>query len=114
MSEHTPEYRNFRGPFFIRDCPGRREIRCESGRYIAESAKSGAPGIDAELAKVIRQMAAAPLLVEAAEEFRDCVLNERHHLEDAGLDNDQINAVLGLFDDTFSAALQQAEGGEDA
>lgn len=65
MSEHTPEYRNFRGPFFIRDCPGRREIRCESGRYIAESAKSGAPGIDAELAKVIRQMAAAPLLVEA-------------------------------------------------
>lgn len=35
------------------------------------------------------------------ERFRDAVLNERFQLEEGTLNNDQINAVLALFDDQF-------------
>lgn len=48
-------------------------------------------------------------------EFRDAVLNGRHQLE-CLLDNDQTNAVLGLFDDVFEdvfAAHQTTEGHTD-
>lgn len=45
-------------------------------------------------------------LVTSCEEFRDSVLNQRHQLEEPCLDNDQINAVLGLFDDTIGMALR--------
>lgn len=31
--------------------------------------------------------------------IRDAVLHERYQLEDAGLDSDQVNAVLGIIDD---------------
>ena len=34
-------------------------------------------------------------------DLRDNVLHERHQLAEAGLDNYQVNAVLGLIDDAF-------------
>lgn len=39
------------------------------------------------------------LLSDAIETIRDSVLNERHQLAEAGLDCDQVNAVLGIIDD---------------
>lgn len=51
----------------------------------------------------------AERLKAACEEFRDCVLNGRHQLESPCLDGDQTNAVLGLFDDTVTALLDQPE-----
>lgn len=47
-------------------------------------------------------------LRSALEEFRDSVLNGRHQLESV-LDNDQTNAVLGLFDDSLLSQSFQAE-----
>lgn len=47
---------------------------------------------------------------ERASAFRESVLNERHQLAEAGLDNDQINAVLGLFDDAFGDACYSSSG----
>ncbi len=44
---------------------------------------------------------AEPALIE----FRDSVLNERHQLEDAGMDSDKTNAVLSLFDDLLGDFL---------
>lgn len=46
---------------------------------------------------------------EACEEFRDAVLHQRHQLAENGMQNDQINDVLGLFDDTIGAALPLRE-----
>jgi hypothetical protein len=40
----------------------------------------------------------------STEEFRDAVLNQRWQLESPMLDNDQTNAVLGLFDDRVTDA----------
>lgn len=37
-------------------------------------------------------------LLERLGEFRDCVLNDRHELEQPCLDGDQTNSVLALFD----------------
>lgn len=48
-------------------------------------------------------------LLAACEDFRDSVLHGRHHLESV-LDNDQTNAVLGLYDDTIGAAVAKAKG----
>jgi hypothetical protein len=36
-------------------------------------------------------------------EMRDAVLNERGSLAEAGLDSDQVNAVLGVIDDYMPA-----------
>lgn len=36
---------------------------------------------------------------EAIETIRDSVLHERFQLAEAGLDSDQVNAVLGIIDD---------------
>lgn len=38
-------------------------------------------------------------LAEGIGQIRDCVLNERNQLAEAGLDCDQVNAVLGIIDD---------------
>lgn len=38
-------------------------------------------------------------LTEAIETIRDSVLHERFQLAEAGLDADQVNAVLGIIDD---------------
>lgn len=38
-------------------------------------------------------------LSNAIEDIRDSVLNERFQLAEAGLDCDQVNAVLGIIDD---------------
>lgn len=54
---------------------------------------------EAELAAALATIAE---MREALEEFRDAVLNGRHQLEAPCLDNDQTNAVLGLFDDILS------------
>ena len=45
------------------------------------------------------------VLRDAADEFRDSVLNQRHGLAENGMTSDQINDVLGLFDDTIGTAL---------
>ena len=42
----------------------------------------------------------------AFEEARDAVLHCRGPLEDAGLDNDQVNAVLSVLDDSFAFAFE--------
>jgi hypothetical protein len=47
-------------------------------------------------------------VVASSNEFRDAVLNQRHQLEEPCLDNDQTNAVLGLFDDTIGNTLSRA------
>lgn len=39
-----------------------------------------------------------------AEEFRDSVLNQRGPMAENGMTGDQINDVLGLFDDLYTAA----------
>lgn len=41
----------------------------------------------------------AKKLSMALDEIRDAVLHKRFQLAEAGLDNDQINAVLGIIDD---------------
>jgi hypothetical protein len=63
---------------------------------------------------------AALAITEAAErlealsaaigEIRDAVLNERFQLAEAGLDSDQVNAVLGIIDDCDPRVL---EGGSN-
>jgi hypothetical protein len=47
-------------------------------------------------------------LVVKANEFREAVLHERYQLAESGLDGDQVNAVLGLFDDTIGSLLARA------
>jgi hypothetical protein len=42
---------------------------------------------------------------ETLEQFRDDVLQQRGPLAENGMTSDQINDVLGLFDDAFEAAL---------
>lgn len=49
----------------------------------------------------------------ASEEFRDSVLNQRHQLAENGMDNDQVNDVLGLFDDTIGAVLTHSPATEE-
>ncbi len=46
--------------------------------------------------EVMMQMLIAWL--DAWETVRDAVLNERHGMADAGFNNDQVNAVLGIQD----------------
>lgn len=41
------------------------------------------------------------------DDIRDSVLNERNHLAEAGLDCDQINAVLANIDDECAAIPEQ-------
>lgn len=61
----------------------------------------------------LRELVAPGLLDETRNalvqllEFRDAVLSSRHHLDVAGLDNDQINAVLHLFDDLIPIEFMQ-------
>lgn len=47
-------------------------------------------------------------LLAAAEIFRDSVLHQRHSMADNGMTNDQVNDVLGLFDDTLGEAIAKA------
>ena len=54
---------------------------------------------DEEIAKHRQE---AHRLLNAACELRDFVLFERGPLAEAGLNSDQINAVLGVIDDAFS------------
>ena len=49
-------------------------------------------------------------LLEASDEFRDSVLNQRGPLEEPCLDNDQTNALLSLYDDTIGQALAKHTG----
>lgn len=44
-------------------------------------------------------------LSDAIYDIRDAVLNERYQLAEAGLDCDQINAVLGIIDDNDPRVL---------
>lgn len=41
------------------------------------------------------------------ENARDVILHGRYQLEDAGLDSDQTNAVLGVLDDAFASLATQ-------
>jgi hypothetical protein len=61
---------------------------------------------EAELQEKLRNVKAErDRLKEACAEFRDSILHQRHQLEEPCLDNDQTNAVLGLFDDTIGQAI---------
>lgn len=44
-------------------------------------------------------------LSNAIADIRDSVLHERHQLAEAGLDCDQVNAVLGIIDDNDPRVL---------
>lgn len=44
-------------------------------------------------------------LSRSIERIRDAVLNERYQLAEAGLDCDQVNAVLGVIDDLDARVL---------
>jgi hypothetical protein len=43
--------------------------------------------------------------------IRDSVLNERYQLAEAGLDNDQVNAVLGIIDDAIPPPPEEQPNG---
>ena len=45
--------------------------------------------------------------IELLRDFRDCILNERGALAEAGFTSEQVNDVLAEFDDRFSALLAQ-------
>lgn len=65
-------------------------------RTLAKDIQSGdgiANSVCAEAADRIHRLA------EGIGQIRDCVLNERNQLAEAGLDCDQVNAVLGIIDD---------------
>lgn len=65
-------------------------------------------------AAIAAQAAEIERLREASLEFRDTVLHERGPLAEAGMDGDQINAVLGAFDDAFPvSALSANDRGEE-
>jgi hypothetical protein len=53
-------------------------------------------------------------LREAAEIFRDVILNERGLISENGMTSDQINDVLNEFDKAFGAALAQPKAQEPA
>lgn len=44
-------------------------------------------------------------LSNSIEDIRDSVLHERFQLAEAGLNNDQVNAVLGIIDDNDARVL---------
>jgi hypothetical protein len=45
--------------------------------------------------------------VEGFQELRDCVLSQRHHLEEPCLDNDQTNAVLHQIDECKAKGFEK-------
>ncbi|TXH55022.1 MAG: hypothetical protein E6Q97_09735 [Desulfurellales bacterium] len=47
--------------------------------------------------------------VEAMQTIRDAVLHERHQLAEAGMNNDQVNAVLGIIDDHDPQVFSESE-----
>jgi hypothetical protein len=51
-------------------------------------------------------------LREAAETFRDVILNERGLISENGMTSDQINDVLNEFDKAFDAALAHPKAQE--
>jgi hypothetical protein len=102
-----------------------RELGCSC--YGTDKEDSHAKGCARRIAKLIRVVPLTPDSAGVldrikraerarAETFRDAVLHERYQLAEAGLDNDQVNAVLGLFDDMFpveQAAIADGKGDED-
>ncbi len=77
------------------------EIKAICARYgISEQ---DVPGYHKNVVECVEELAKKlDALKIAASEFRECVLGGRHQLEAPCLDNDQTNAVLGLFDDLFA------------
>lgn len=68
-----------------------RDVQCEDGVANAAIAEA-ADRIEA--------------LSSSIELIRDAVLNERHQLAEAGLDCDQVNAVLGIIDDNDARVIE--------
>lgn len=67
-----------------------RDVQCEDG--IANAA-------------ILEASQRLEALSNAIENIRDAVLYERHQLAEAGLDCDQVNAVLGIIDDNDPRVL---------
>lgn len=76
--------------------------------------------MDAELARVeeilkeerARHTREVETLRVACEEFRESVLHQRGPMAENGMVGDQVNDVLGLYDDTVGAALAALEEGK--
>jgi len=83
----------------------RDELRAEFEKWASGDPLRGGWSFRAYLAAAEPREKRIARLTEAANEFRDIVLNERYGIAESGMDGDQINCVLGAFDDTIGAAL---------
>lgn len=80
-----------------------------SGAVIADIEGGISAEAEVTAAFIVRACNSHASLVEECKEFREAVLNERHQLAEGGFCSDQINAVLGLFDDTIGNVIAKAE-----
>lgn len=80
----------------------RDELKEQSSRLAAEAVRQAQQNADLCVKNAE--------LLAAAEIFRDSVLHQRHSMAENGMTNDQVNDVLGLFDDTLGEAIAKAGG----